>query len=91
MTTTVSANNTVKIPDAIAQILDVKPGTDLVWQVAEDGTIVVHKRTSRAERAERLLGIGRHCLKPGEDPITELLRERLQDDIQEYGQSHPRA
>jgi len=91
MTTTVSANNTVKIPDAIARLLDVKPGTALDWQVAENGTVVVHKRNSRAERAEQLLGIGRPCLKPGEDPIAELLRERLQDDLQEYGPSHPCA
>jgi len=61
--TTVSEENMVKIPDSIVRQLDLKPGTGLDWQLAENGTVIVQKRGSRAEQAEKLLGIGRSCLK----------------------------
>ncbi len=89
MTTTVCDDNTVKIPDAIARLLDLKPGTALDWQVADNGSILVHKHSTRGERAEKLLGIGRPFLKPGDDPIAELVRERMRDDLEEYGESQP--
>jgi len=90
MTTTMSADNTVKIPDALARLLDLKPGAALDWQVAGPGSLLVHKHSPRGERAEKLLGIGRPCLKPGEDTVAELVQQRMQDDLQEYGPSHPR-
>jgi hypothetical protein len=34
----------------------------------------------RGELARRLMGAGRHLLKPGADPIGDLIREREQDD-----------
>jgi hypothetical protein len=80
MTTTVLADNTVKIPEAIARMLDLKPGTTLDIQVADGGTLLVHKRSPRGDRAEKLLGIGRPFLKPGEDAVDELIRERERDD-----------
>ena len=90
MTTTMSADNTVKIPDALARLLDLKPGTALDWQVSGPGTLLVRKHSPRGERAEKLLGIGRPFLKPGEDAVAELVQQRMQDDLQEYGPSHPR-
>ena len=80
MTTTVLPDNTVKIPEAIARVLDLKPGTALDLQVADDGTLLVHKRSTRGDRAEKLLGIGRPFLKLGEDPMNELIQERERDD-----------
>lgn len=81
MTTTVLAENLVRIPDPIARLLDLKPGAGLDWQVSESGSVIVQKRGSRAEQADKLLGIGRSCLEPGEDPVAELIRARLQEDI----------
>ena len=85
-----SADNTVKIPDALARLLDLKPGTVLDWEVSGPGALLVHKHSPRGERAEKLLGIGRPFLKPCEDAVAELVQQRMQDDLQEYGPSHPR-
>jgi hypothetical protein len=52
MTRTVAADNTVKSPDALARLLDLKPGTALVWQVSGPGSLLVHKHSPRGERAE---------------------------------------
>lgn len=90
MTTTVLAGNTVRIPEAIAQLMGLEPGAALDLQVANDGTLIVHKQRKRGERADKLLGIGRPFLKPGEDPVAELIEERAQDDLHEYGAGHPR-
>jgi hypothetical protein len=35
---------------------------------------------SRGERARKLMGAGRRWLKPGADPVGDLIREREQDD-----------
>jgi len=91
MTTTVAADNTVKIPDALARLLDLKPGTALDWKVSGPGALLVYKHSSRGERAERLLGIGRPFLKAGENPVAELVEQRMEDDLREYGPSHPRS
>ena len=82
MTTEVCADNTVKIPEAIARPLDLKPGPALDWQVDANGAMLVHKHSTRGERAEKLLGIGRPFLKPGEDPVAELVQERSQEAIE---------
>jgi len=86
-----SEDNTVRIPDAIARLLDLKPGTALEWQVADSGAILVHKQSTRGERADKLLGIGRPFLKPGDDPVVDLVRERMRDDGDEYGENHPHS
>lgn len=35
---------------------------------------------NRGELARRLMGAGKRWLKPGDDPIGDLIREREQDD-----------
>lgn len=80
MTTTVSKNNEVSIPADIARELDIHPGTELQWEKTGEGTIVVRLLLSRAELERQLRGAGRRWLKPGDDPIAELVRERRQDD-----------
>jgi hypothetical protein len=35
---------------------------------------------SRGDRARQLMGAGRRWLKPGADPVGDLIREREQDD-----------
>ena len=76
-------DNMLKIPDVIAQDLDLKPGTALDWRVAANGVILLHKHIARGERADKLLGIGRRFLKPGGDPVAELVGDRFEgsDDL----------
>jgi AbrB family looped-hinge helix DNA binding protein len=81
MTTTVSESNQVSIPSEIARDFDIHPGTQLEWAKAGEGTILVKPLPSRGELARQLMGAGRRWLKPGADPIGELVRERERDDI----------
>jgi AbrB family looped-hinge helix DNA binding protein len=80
MTTTVTENNQVTIPPQIASEFDIHPGTRLEWYKTGEGTIAVKPLFSRGELARQLMGAGRHWLKPGADPIGDLIREREQDD-----------
>lgn len=80
MTTTVSKSNWVSIPPEIAREFAIHPGTRLEWAKAAEGVIAVKPLPSRGELARQLLGAGRHWLKPGADPISDLIREREQDD-----------
>lgn len=80
MTTTVTESNQVSIPPEIAREFDIHPGTRLDWAKAGDGVIAVKPLPSRGELARQLLGAGRHLLKPGADPIDDLIRERETDD-----------
>jgi AbrB family looped-hinge helix DNA binding protein len=80
MTTTVSKNNEVSIPADIARELDIHPGTELEWEKTGEGTVIVRPLPSRAELERQLRGAGRRWLKPGDDPIAELVRERRHDD-----------
>lgn len=79
MTTTVTESNQVSIPPEIAREFDIHPGTRLDWAKAGEGVIAVTPRPSRGELARQLLGAGRHLLKPGADPIGDLIRERETD------------
>ena len=80
MTTTVTESNQVSIPPEIARDFDIHPGTQLEWTKAGEGTILVKPLPSRGELARQLMGAGRRWLKPGADPIGDLIREREQDD-----------
>ena len=80
MTTTVGESNQVSIPPDMAREFDIHPGTRLEWAKAGDGVITVKPLPSRGEMARQLMGAGRHLLKPGADPIGDLLRERERDD-----------
>ena len=80
MTTTVSEGNQVSIPPDLAREFGIHPGTRLEWAKAGEGVITVKPLPNRGELARQLLGAGRHLLKPGADPIAELIREREQDD-----------
>ena len=80
MTTTVTESNQVSIPPEIARDLDIHPGTQLEWAKAGEGAILVRPLPSRGEMARQLMGAGRRWLKPGADPVGDLIREREQDD-----------
>ncbi len=89
MTTTVSDSNQVSIPPDIAREFDIHPGTQLEWARAGDGAILVKPLPSRGDQARQLMGAGRHLLKPGADPIGDLLRQREQDDQLDQADSRP--
>lgn len=88
MTTTVTESNQVSIPPDIAREFDIRPGTKLEWAKAGEGVIIVKPLPNRGELARQLMGAGRHLLKPGVDPIGDLIREREQDD--QFDQSDSR-
>ena len=44
------------------------------------GNVIVKPSPSRGELARQLMGAGRRWLKPGVDPIADLIRDREQDD-----------
>jgi AbrB family looped-hinge helix DNA binding protein len=80
MTTTVTESNQVSIPPEIARDFDIHPGTQLEWANAGEGTILVKPLPNRGNLARQLMGAGRRWLKPGADPVGDLIREREQDD-----------
>ena len=79
MTTTVTANNQVSIPPDIAREFDIRPGTQLEWAKTGEGIITVKPLPNRGELARQLMGAGRRWLKPGVNPIDDLIWEREQD------------
>jgi bifunctional DNA-binding transcriptional regulator/antitoxin component of YhaV-PrlF toxin-antitoxin module len=79
MTTTVTESNQVSIPPDIVREFDIHPGTRLEWAKAGEA-IMVKPLPSRGELARQLMGAGRRWLKPGADPVGDLIREREQDD-----------
>jgi AbrB family looped-hinge helix DNA binding protein len=80
MTTTVTDSNQVSIPPEIARDFDIHPGTRLEWTKTGEGAITVTPLRSRGDLARQLMGAGRRWLKPGTDPVGDLIREREQDD-----------
>ena len=45
----------------------------------EDGILYATSLPSRGELARRWAGVGREWLKPGDDPVADLIHERLAD------------
>ena len=80
MTTTVTESNQVSIPPDIAREFDIHPGTQLEWANGGEGIISVRPLPGGGELARQLLGAGRRWLKPGANPIAELIRERERDE-----------
>jgi AbrB family looped-hinge helix DNA binding protein len=80
MTTVVTESNQVSIPPEIARDFDIRPGTQLDWAKAGEGTILVKPLPSRGELARQLMGAGKRWLKPGADPVGDLIRDRERDD-----------
>ncbi len=81
MTTTVTGKNQVTIPAEVARALGLVRGSRIEWVVSPDGRKAeVLVCPSKRELARRLQGAGRKYLKPGDDPVGDLCREREQDD-----------
>jgi bifunctional DNA-binding transcriptional regulator/antitoxin component of YhaV-PrlF toxin-antitoxin module len=80
MTTIVKRDNIATIPPEIAGAFGIREGTRLEWTDTGSGMISVKPLPSRSERARALMGSGRKWLKPGDDPIADLLRDRAAED-----------
>ncbi|MCX7113436.1 MAG: hypothetical protein NTX45_25705 [Proteobacteria bacterium] len=80
MITIVVEDNQITIPDELARECNIKAGTQLDWSKNADGSLRIKPLTNRGELARRLAGIGRQWLKSGNDPIADLIRERVAED-----------
>jgi len=77
MITQVKDQNIVTIPPSLANEHGIKPGSRLDWQPTDNPDVLMVKvLPDYASLASSLMGAGRRHLKPGSDPITELVRER---------------
>ncbi|CDH45047.1 AbrB/MazE/SpoVT family DNA-binding domain-containing protein [Candidatus Contendibacter odensensis] len=78
--TTVAEKNQVALPAELAHALNIKPGTQLEWIQEQGGVLRVKLLPSRGELADRLQGLGRGGLHPGDDPVARLIEERSRED-----------
>ncbi len=84
MTTTLTGKNQVTVPAEISQKLGLTAGAQLEWALGDQpNKIVITIKPTRRQMLERIRAIGRKWKKPGQDPIGRLVRERVQDDIDE--------
>jgi AbrB family looped-hinge helix DNA binding protein len=81
--TTVTGKNQVTIPAELARDLDIAPGTRLDWSKGGDDSVIIRIVPSRAELARRLSGRGRKYLRPGSDPVQDLIDDRVREDGEE--------
>ena len=83
MITTVTGRNQITLPAELVRALDLHPGVQIEWSITPEGVIIGRRRPSRAELARQLAGRGRHYLRPGSDPIRDLIMERAEEDALE--------
>ncbi|MCL4506166.1 MAG: AbrB/MazE/SpoVT family DNA-binding domain-containing protein [Chloroflexi bacterium] len=83
MITTITGKNQVTLPAEIVRALDLTLGSQLDWSIGPDGTLIATPLPSRAKRAAALMGAGRKYLRPGSDPVRDLIVERVQEDAAE--------
>lgn len=78
---TVTGKNQLTIPAALARELDIGPGTHVEWELTKERTLVLRPLLSRAELARQLQGKWQHLFGPEDDPIGDLIRERVEEDM----------
>lgn len=83
MITTVTGKNQITIPSELARELEITQGTRLDWRKKDGETLIARIIPTRAELARRLAGRGKRHLRPGSDPIRELIAERVREDAEE--------
>ncbi|MEZ4725585.1 MAG: AbrB/MazE/SpoVT family DNA-binding domain-containing protein [Caldilineaceae bacterium] len=83
MITTVTGKNQITIPAQLVKELNIQPGARIDWSMGEDGMIFGRLLPHRGALARKVAGMGRDWIKPGTDPIADLIRERNQDDMAE--------
>lgn len=80
MITTVTGKNQITIPAALVRKLNIETGQQIDWQIGENGILIARPLPKRGDLAQQLAGIGREWLADGDDPIADLIAERVQDD-----------
>lgn len=81
MITTVTGKNQITIPSQIARRAGIRAGSQVEWQVLGDGPdILCRVLPAPPAIARQLRGAGRKFLKPGDDPIERLIRDRVEED-----------
>jgi bifunctional DNA-binding transcriptional regulator/antitoxin component of YhaV-PrlF toxin-antitoxin module len=83
MITTITGKNQVTIPAKLVHQLEIQPGQRLDWSVGDHGMLIVRILPSRSELARKAAGMGRAWLKPGMDPVADLIEEREQAEAEE--------
>ena len=82
MITTLSPDLTTPVPEALIQRLNLHPGSQLDWQA--DGQVITIQVQAAAPDRLKLLqevrALGRKNKRDGEDPIADLIRERVEED-----------
>lgn len=84
---TITGKNQITIPAAIARALQLEPGMRVEFEMSVERTIIMRPVESREDKVRRLEGILRPYMRPGDDPITDLIREREVDD-EEIGKAY---
>jgi len=79
MITTITGKNQITLPAEIVRTLELVPGTQLSWEIGPGGTLIATPRPTRRQLAAAMMGAGRKFLRPGADPIAELIAERAED------------
>lgn len=80
MITTITGKNQVTLPAELVRELGWQPGHQIEWTKTEDGSLIARRKPTRAELAQQVMGMGRRWLKPGTDPIRDLMEERARDE-----------
>ena len=80
MTTTVTDPHRVMVPESIAVAAGIKQGSLVEWIPTDEKGVIKLRVRDRAALAASLCGAGRKYLKPGDDPIADLIAERSRED-----------
>lgn len=83
MITTITEQQPLTVPLELVRQLNLKPGAQLDWSIAADGTLVARPVLSRAERARQAAGMGRAWLKAGQSAVAALIDARAKEDQEE--------
>ncbi len=75
----------VTIPAELSRRHSVSPGCKLDWESISDSEVRVRIIPKRGELARRLMGRGRKFIKPGAEPIRDLIEERVREDNERFG------
>jgi AbrB family looped-hinge helix DNA binding protein len=80
MITSVTGKNQITIPAKLARQLEIEPGTQIDWSIGSENVLIARLLPKRGVRARRAAGMGKEWLDAGDDPVAELIAERVQDD-----------
>jgi bifunctional DNA-binding transcriptional regulator/antitoxin component of YhaV-PrlF toxin-antitoxin module len=80
MKTTITGKNQVTLPAELVRALGLEPGTQLDWRIGPNRTLVATPRPTKAQQIDAFVGAGRRYLRPGTDPVADLIAEREEDE-----------